>query len=171
MNWVMRRAISMADVTIKTEYSRAINPHTTEEAEQIAITQTTNLNLGGTSEVRYIDGSSVAQEDHIFGSTVVQSRYIGGNRNTEDGSVLPRVEVQSTIDDPKIAQFLQGKLNMDYTPCDGFLVESPEKSHSGIKDEDIGIWISLTIRSQEPKWLAEQVISLIYISITLLHSL
>ncbi|GFF93500.1 hypothetical protein IFM53868_07210 [Aspergillus udagawae] len=129
------------------------SPHTGNAVGQIAISQSTNANLGGTTESRYLDWLEYPQEDHIFGKTVVQSRFIG---NSTQARPVPCVETRAEIKDPNIGKFLRAEIDENCMPYDGFLVEKAQATepHEGRTD---GLWIQVVIRSQEPKWIAEQV--------------
>ncbi|OKP14225.1 hypothetical protein PENSUB_77 [Penicillium subrubescens] len=159
VNWVVRKAIGMTEVTMKMKQFEGSSPGTGSAVTQIAISQTANVNLGGTSESRYLDWQEYPQEDHIFGKTVVQSRFIG-NSNQAAKSV-PCVHIRTEINDPEVLKFLRGEIDESYAPCDGFLVEKSQATEPLEGGED-GLWIHVVIRSHEPKWIAEQASDGIY---------
>jgi hypothetical protein len=157
INWVVRKAIAMTEVTIKMKQCEGPSRGTGSPVCQIAISQSTNVNLGGTSENRYMDWLKYPQEDHIFGKAVIQSRFIGSaQQHSSVAKPMPCAETQTEIDDPNIGKFLRAEIDEDCMPCDGFLVEEGRANEplEGGKD---GLWIQVVIRSQEPKWVAEQV--------------
>ncbi|KAL5356587.1 hypothetical protein BJX96DRAFT_143052 [Aspergillus floccosus] len=155
INWVVRKAIGMTEVTVKMRQFEGPSPSTGNSVHQIAISQSTNVNLGGTSENRYLDWQEYPQEDHIFGKTVVQSRFIGSNTN-QAGRSVPCVETRTEINDPNIGRFLRAEIDEDFMPRDGFLAEKAQTMEPPEGGKD-GLWIQVVIRSQEPKWIAEQV--------------
>ena len=55
-----------------------------------------------------------------------------------------------------IARFLRGEIGEDLKPCEGFLVEVPNKDISRV-DGRAGLWTHVVIRSRDAKWTAEQV--------------
>lgn len=160
MNWIIRKTISMTEVTVEMKHFLGINIQTGASVPQITITQSTNMNvnMSGTTENRFLDWSENPQEDHIFGKTVVQSRFIGG-QTSSDGISRPCVDVQTSVDDPDIAKFLRGEVDENLQSCSGFLVEPPLKEHHHLKEGHAGVWLNIVIRSQDSKWMAEQVIS------------
>lgn len=64
--------------------------------------------------------------------------------------------MRTEIDDPTVLNFLRAEIDENCAPCDGFLIEKAKATEplEGGKD---GLWIHVVIRSQEPKWTAEQV--------------
>jgi hypothetical protein len=160
INWIIRKTISMTEVTVKMKHFLGINTQTGASVPQITITQSTNMNvnMSGTTENRFLDWSENPQEDHIFGKTVVQSRIIGG-QTSSDGISRPFMDVQTSVNDPDIAKFLRGEVDENLQPCSGFLVEPPLKEYHHLKEGHAGVWLNIVIRSQDSKWMAEQVIS------------
>ncbi|PCG88482.1 Hypothetical protein PENO1_110020 [Penicillium occitanis (nom. inval.)] len=154
INWVVRKAIGMTEVTVKIKHFEAPSPTTGNTISQIAISQSTNVNLGGTSETRYLDWQEYPQEDHIFGKTVVQSRFIGNSDGV--ANPVPSVGTRTETDDPNVNKYLRGKIDEKGASHDGFLVEKAQAIEplEGGKD---GLWIHVVIRSQEQKWIAEQI--------------
>ncbi|PCG89368.1 Hypothetical protein PENO1_104430 [Penicillium occitanis (nom. inval.)] len=154
INWVVRKAIGMTEVTVKIKHFEAPSPTTGSTINQIAISQSTNVNLGGTNETRYLDWQEYPQEDHIFGKTIVQSRFIGNSNGV--ANPVPSVETRTETRDPNVTKYLRAEIDENCMPHDGFLVEKPLafEALEGGKD---GLWIQVVIRSQEPKWIAEQV--------------
>jgi len=155
INWVVRKAIGMTEVTVKMRQFEGPSPSTGDTIHQIAISQAANVNLGGTTEHRYLDWQEYPQEDHIFGKTIVQSRFIGSTTN-QTGRPVPCVQTRTEINDPNIEKFLRAEIDEACMPYDGFLVEKAQATEplEGGKD---GLWMEVVIRSQEPKWIAEQV--------------
>ncbi|KAF4210925.1 hypothetical protein CNMCM5878_003423 [Aspergillus fumigatiaffinis] len=154
INWVVRKAIGMTEVTVKIKQFEGASPTTGNTISQMAISQSTNVNLGGTNESRYLDWHEYPQEDHIFGKTIVQSRFIG---NADGGAKpVPSVGTRTETSDPNVNKYLRGEIDEKGTPQDGFLVEKPQAAEplEGGKD---GLWIQVVIRNQEGKWVAEQV--------------
>lgn len=151
----MRKAIGMTEVTVKMRQFEGPSPSTGDTIHQIAISQAANVNLGGTTEHRYLDWQEYPQEDHIFGKTIVQSRFIGSTTN-QTGRPVPCVQTRTEINDPNIEKFLRAEIDEACMPYDGFLVEKAQATEplEGGKD---GLWMEVVIRSQEPKWIAEQV--------------
>jgi len=158
INWIIRKTISMTEVTVKMKHFLGINTQTGASVPQITITQSTNMNvnMSGTTENRFLDWSENPQEDHIFGKTVVQSRIIGG-QTSSDGISRPFMDVQTSVNDPDIAKFLRGEVDENLQPCSGFLVEPPLKEYHHLKEGHAGVWLNIVIRSQDSKWMAEQV--------------
>ncbi|EXK25800.1 hypothetical protein FOMG_17571 [Fusarium oxysporum f. sp. melonis 26406] len=150
----------MTDVTVRMEHSHGTNPRTGASVSQITINQSTSMsvNLNGTSENRFLDWSENPQEDHIFGKTIVQSRLIG-NQTSSDGVSRPCVDIQTSVDDPNIGKFLRGEVDENLQPCDGFLIEPPLTKHHQLKECNAGLWLNVVIRSQDSKWMVEQVTS------------
>ncbi|KAH7145421.1 hypothetical protein B0J13DRAFT_524961 [Dactylonectria estremocensis] len=154
INWIIRKTISMTEVTVKMKHFLGKSPQTGEPVSQIAIDQSTSMS--STSENRFLDWSENPQEDPIFGRNVVQSRLIGINPSSGDGA-RPFVEVQASTDDPNIGKFLRGEIDENLQPCYGFLVEPPKEHHSQLKGGNGGVWLNVVIRNQESKSIAEQV--------------
>lgn len=130
------------------------NPTTSASTVQIDITQSTGTGLGGTADSRYLDWSEIPGEDHIFGKVIAQSRFVGGK--VSEGKERPDLEVQTKVDDPNVGKFLRGEIGEDLKPCEGFLVEKAQKEALGVNGES-GLWTHVLTRSQDGKWLAEQV--------------
>src|SRR5690349_19741728 len=99
----------MTEVTVKIKHFEAPSPTTGNTISQIAISQSTNVNLGGTSETRYLDWQEYPQEDHIFGKTVVQSRFIGNSDGV--ANPVPSVGTRTETDDPNVNKYLRGEIN------------------------------------------------------------
>jgi hypothetical protein len=161
ISWVMRKAINLATVTMKIKQFLGTNPRTSAQTVEIAIGQSTGTGIGSTQDSRYLDWSENPGEDHIFGKTIAQARFVGGSQQSSpDGKARPDVEVQTKIDDSNIGKFLRGEIGEDLKPCEGFLVEKAQKEYPGM-NADAGLWAHVVIRSQESKWLAEQVLPLL----------
>lgn len=143
----------MTEVTMKMKQFEGSSPGTSNVVTQIAISQATNANLGRTSENRYLDWQEYSQEDHIFGKTVVQSRFIGNS--SQAAKPVPCAETRAAINDPEVVKFLRAEIDENCTPCSGFLVEKAEATVP-LEGGEEGLWIHVVIRSQEPKWIAEQ---------------
>jgi hypothetical protein len=143
----------MTEVTMKMKQFEGSSPGTSNAATQIAINQSTNANLGGSFENRYLDWQEYPQDDHIFGKTVVQSRFIGNS--SQAARPVPCAETRTAINDPEVVKFLRAEADENCTPCSGFIVDKAEATEplEGGKD---GLWIHVVIRSQEPRWIAEQ---------------
>ncbi|KAH7146187.1 hypothetical protein EDB81DRAFT_883610 [Dactylonectria macrodidyma] len=154
INWIIRKTISMTEVTVKMKHLLGTSPPTGAPVPQIAIEQSTSMSR--TSENRFLDWSENPQEDPIFGKNVVQSRLIGNDTSSGDRA-RPLVEVQAAIDDANIGKFLRGEIDENLQPCDGFLVEPPKKEHSQLKGGNEGVWLNVVIRNQDSKTVAEQV--------------
>ncbi|KXJ84894.1 hypothetical protein Micbo1qcDRAFT_186843 [Microdochium bolleyi] len=154
INWVVRRAIGLAEVTVKKHQFVSNHPGTSTPRVQIAIVQTTSTGMGGTLDNRYLDWSENHQEDRLFGNTKVQTRFIGGS--SSDGMVLPDLELQTPIDDPNILKFLRGEIGDNLEPSEGYLVEAPKGVFPGVVNEE-GLWIHVFIRNQTGLWRVEQV--------------
>jgi hypothetical protein len=107
----------------------------------------------------YLDWQEYPHEDHTFGKTVVQSRFIGNSNHAAKS--VPCVDNRVEINDPEVLKFLRGEIEESCTPCDGFLVEKSQANEPLEGGED-GLRIHVVIRSQEPKCIAEQVSGGIY---------
>ena len=138
----------MTEVTMRMKQFEGSSPGTSNVVTQIAISQASNVNLGGTSENRYLDWQEYSQEDHIFGKTVVQSRFIGNS--SQAAKPVPCVETRTAINDPEVVKFLRAEIDENCTPCSGFLVEKAEATEPLEGDEE-GLWIHVVIRSQDRK--------------------
>lgn len=158
MNWIVRKAIGMADITVKIKHSLGTNPQTGLSVPQLDINQSTSMNthLGGTNEHRYLDWSENPQEDHIFGRTIVQARLIGDEASPEE-KARPYLDVHATMDHSDIKKFLRGEIDENLQPCEGFIVEPPQGAHPGVQGGRAGLWVNVVIRDQDAKWVAEQV--------------
>ncbi|KAH6999260.1 hypothetical protein BKA56DRAFT_43349 [Ilyonectria sp. MPI-CAGE-AT-0026] len=154
INWIIRKTIRMTEVTVKMKHFLGTSPQTGAPVPHIAIEQSTSMS--STFENHFLDWLENSQEDPIFGKNVVQSQLIGNGPSSGDRA-RPFVEVQATTDDPNIGRFLRGEIDENLQPCDGFLVEPPKEDHSQLKGGNEGVWLSVVIRNQDSKSIAEQV--------------
>ncbi|KFY81291.1 hypothetical protein V500_11552 [Pseudogymnoascus sp. VKM F-4518 (FW-2643)] len=153
VNWVIRKAVAIATVTLDiTEYQEP-NPGTLKPVVRIEIVQSNSSGLPGTTEKRVLDWSENLQEDHLFGKCIAQTRLIRGIKQ-EDGNIVPNIDIQTQIEDEAIAKFLRGEILDQDRTSEGFLVEAPREDDAG---EGEGLWVQLFVRNQVNGWTAEQV--------------
>jgi hypothetical protein len=154
ISWLVRKAIGLATVTLKLTQVSGISPSTSNPTIEITVLQSTGTSLGATTDKLYLDWTVLAREDHIFGKTTAQARFVLGAAS--EGKSRPQLEIQTTIEDANIAKFLKGEIDEDGEPCEGFLVEVPKKDVLGVNGQQ-GLWTHVVIKSQDSKWTAEQV--------------
>ena len=126
----------------------------------VDITQTLTGGLQGTSEHRVLDWQTRLHSDHIFGNLEGKSHLIGGLLDA-NGKVRPTIDIQTTVADEQIAQFLNGEINSDGTPSDGWLVDAVDTEKPGLDGVDPahGLWLQSWVKSLDVgyEWSAEQV--------------
>lgn len=153
----MRKTIGLATVTTKIKQFPKTDPRTATQTIEIAITQSTGI--ASTQESRYLDWSENPGEDRMFGKTITQAKFVAGSQQSfSNGKIRPDIELQTKIDNVNIGKFLRGEIGDDLKPCEGFLVETAQKQYPGVNG-DAGLWVHVVMRSQESKWLSEQVTS------------
>lgn len=151
----MRKTIGLATITTKIKQFPRTDPRTAAQTIEIAISQSTGI--ASTQESRYLDWSENLGEDRMFGKTITQAQFIAGSQQSfSNGKVRPDFELRTKIDNVNIGKFLRGEVGEDLKPCEGFLVEAAQKQYPGV-NKDAGLWIYVVMRSQESKWLSEQV--------------
>jgi hypothetical protein len=153
MNWVLRKALSYATVTLHVkEYADEVNPL----VYHIDADQTITGGISGTSERRQLDWERRDHTDSIFGTLHGRSRLIRGVKGA-DGKVRPAVEIQTKVNDAaadeKVAKFLRGEILADGSASEGFLVDD-EGAEFG---EGEGLYVQSWVVNEESGWTAEQV--------------
>jgi len=156
INWFVRKAISMATVTL--DISQTVDAE--DGKVHVDITQTLTGGLQGTSEHRVLDWQTRLHSDHIFGNLEGKSHLIGGVPDA-NGKARPAIEIQTSVADEQIVQFLNGEINSDGTPSDGWLVDPVDTEKPGVDDVDPahGLWLQSWVKSLDVgyEWSAEQI--------------
>lgn len=124
MNWLTRKAIGLASLTLK------VNQYPDPEKNtiyHISIDQIATGGIKGTHEDRTTDWEVRPHSDHIFGNNDGQSRMVRGAKDA-DGKVRPNLDVCTKVgrdeDDEKIKKFLKGGILGDGSASDGFIVDN-----------------------------------------------
>lgn len=102
--WVICKAIGFATVYLDISVYTCKCPKTSESAMNIDVLQTATGGLAGTTEKRRLDWTMQNHTDYIFGNVSRWSRLIGGLRDQERNT-RPNFEVQTKVDDERVADF------------------------------------------------------------------
>ncbi|OKL60177.1 hypothetical protein UA08_04838 [Talaromyces atroroseus] len=158
IGWLMRKAISVATVTLA--ISETVQPNSDDPANapvtKIVVNQTATGNIKST-ESRTADWRVRPHTDRIFGSINGQSRLIRASKpDAGDGKVRPSVDVQTTPKEEKIVKFLKGEVDLEGNPDDGFIVDEIEDKDGVSYGEGEGLWLQNWVKS-EAGWTAEQI--------------
>jgi hypothetical protein len=145
MSWLVRKALSVATVTLGvTEYKDD------DGVLRIDIAQTLTGGISGTTEKRILNWSKNDHTDHIFGHVEGQSRLVNGA--TVGDKLRPDVEMQTRVgvpeeDDTLVPRFLRGEILADGSETEGFVPG----------EGDNAVWMQSFVRSLDNGWTAEQV--------------
>lgn len=158
MNIITRKIIGVATVTLNVkEYVEPADSSSSTPVVKIDISQTLTGGLAGTTEKRITDWKVHAHQDHIFGNLEGQSRLIRGSKSGANEKVVPDLEVQTKIDDEKIAKFLKGETLADGSETEGFLVDEIKAGGEVDFGAGEGLWLQSFVRNLDSGWTAEQV--------------
>lgn len=150
---MIRKAIEFATVYLDISVYTSKCPETSEPAMNIDVLQTATGGLAGTTEKRRLDWTMQKHTDYIFGNVSGWSRLVGGLRDQE-GNTRPNFEVQTKVDDERVADFLKAKILPDGTQSGGLLVEAhnvDDRQTAG------GNWVHTFEHNESSGWTAEQV--------------
>ncbi|RAL01081.1 uncharacterized protein BO80DRAFT_406802 [Aspergillus ibericus CBS 121593] len=149
MGWLMRKALSVATVTLSIhEYPDPADP----TVLHIDIDQTVTGGIKGTTEKRISDSEPREHQDHIFGHVRGHSKFSRGSKG-EDGKVRPYLDFNTKSDEPLVFKFLRGQVLADGSESEGFLVEDIGEEYG----EGEGLWYQSFVENLDSGWTAEQI--------------
>lgn len=134
---MLRRAIGLATVTLHISFHQA---ESTRQGPYLEILQVPTGGLARMSETRVLNSKEcTVLKDFLFGNRTSRNQSLQGISGPEN-RIVPSVEPQTPICDPKIKQFLRGDIEEDGTKGSGFLVEATTEAplwlHSFDERED-----------------------------------
>lgn len=142
---MLRKAVGLAAVTLHISFHEG---ESSQQGPYLDILQVPTGGLAQISEIRTLDGKkSTVLSDFLFGSRTSRNQLL---RATEgpNNRVVPSVDPETPICDPKIGQFLRGDIEENGAEGGGFLFETTAEEP---------LWIHSFDKREDDAWSVEQV--------------